>query len=302
MAEKIIYRSSTESDIPGLMLLMNSNYVIKKPYSYFIWQYFAGFFPTLSYCAISQNLLIGMLNLQLKTLSDGTKTAQIIDIIVHPSWRNKGIISNLYEHAIKHIEIMGISVDLILIFANYNGYIASEKKFNLKLVYKINDLVFRTNNDYKLHSTNENNPSITNSAGFDYSEKYFKWRFDEHPYYQYFYVYLPDRLNFAVVKIFNDQAKNGKLGDIVYFPQFEIGDKHADALLLLCIELLNSQNVDYLTTWALTHTEYYYLLKNQGFYEIERDRYFCVKIINHDKKYFYNPESWFLNQCDSEMY
>ncbi len=313
MPEKLIFREAELQDIPQLVQLMNCQYARQKTESYFIWQYFQSHYPTMLMCALYQNQIIGMFGLQQRRLTNGAQVGQAIDLLTDKSWRGKGIFKCLFQQTLQHSP----DYDVLCAFTNSNGRMACEKGLGWKTVAKIDQICldkiqiienhfhyfqfsWKTKSQFQKSSIN----TISNVGieHFTYTKETCKWRFDQHPDYQYNYLFENGLSDFAVVKIFKDPANQTIAGDIVYY-QCDINDYEVfQSLISKSILTLEKQGVDRITTWILPHIPLRQVTDLLGFTEVSQERYFCLKVINPQYNYLYDCSRWHLVQADSEIY
>jgi GNAT superfamily N-acetyltransferase len=301
LCETINFRLARKSDLSQIVDLTNSQYSRKKDESYFLWQYFDSYYPTILMCAFNNTKLIGTFGLQKRKLNNGAHVGQATDLLVAPEWRKKGIFKSLGKKAISYFR----DLDLLCSFTNLNGKIACEKAFNWKTVSRINSMCLQVK-DYEnlllepLRALNQDT-KIYKFVRFCYTDKTRLWRYNKHPDYRYTYVELSDEV-FAVTKLFKDPVTGILYGDIV---DFECELNHPTQLRELFLKAsihLKKQGVEYITTWALPYTPLRKVIESLGFVEITQERYFCLKVLNPKYENLYNISYWHLIQADSEIY
>ena len=299
MSGSVHFRRAESIDIPQLVALFNSQYARKKGESYFLWQYFNSYYPTVLFCAFANGKLIGMYGLQKRLLNNGVKVGQAIDMLVSPEFRGKGVFKQLADHAVQCFQ----DVDLLCVFPNLNGKNAVEKSLGWETVGKIDSMCVKPQSiiDVSIGDTEpwefEQDQSLYK---FAYDNDIRKWRFGEHP--DYTYRDVSNKEKHAGTKIFTDHHDRRRFGDIVEF-ECDLGNKSllTDLFAKTC-HYLKNQDVEGITTWALPHTELHGVVKKLGFSELIRERYFCIKILNPQHKYLADFSCWHLVQADSEIY
>ena len=300
MSGSIHFRRAEQTDIPQIEDMFNSQYARKKGKSYFLWQYFNSYYPTVLFCAFAKEKLIGMYGLQKRLLNNGVKVGQAIDMLVSPEFRGKGIFKQLADHAVQCFQ----DVDLLCVFPNLNGKNAVEKSLGWETAGKIDSMYVKSQLTIDVSEEHrepwgfERNQSLYR---FVYDEGIRKWRFGKHPDYTYHYISI-NREAHAVTKIFTDPYDGRRFGDIVEF-ECDLGNKSLlmDLFTKTC-HYLKNQDVEGITTWALPHTELHGVVKKLGFLELIQERYFCVKVLNPKYKYLTDFSCWHLVQADSEIY
>jgi len=301
MSGSIHFRRAEQTDIPQLVGLFNSQYARKKGESYFLWQYFNSYYPTVLFCAFAKGKLIGMYGLQKRLLNNGAKVGQAIDMLVSAEFRGKGIFKQLVDKAIQYFQ----DVDLLCVFPNLNGKNAVVKSLGWKTAGKIDLMCVKPQSIIDISEEDSEPWGFERDQSlyrFVYDNGIRKWRFDKHPDYTYHYVSLDDEEKYAVTKIFTDPNDGRKFGDIVEF-DCDLGNKYLLTRLFLKSALyLKNRGVDGITTWALPHTQLYGVVRQLGFSELSQERYFCVKVLKRKFDYLYNFNHWHLLQADAEIY
>ena len=299
---KILYRSAIESDVAGMVSLMNSEYARKKRPSYFIWQYFHSAYPTIVMTAIVNEEIVGLFGLQKRKLNSGAVVGQAIDLIVASKWRKRGIFTQLGNKAISYWD----DLDLLLVLPNQNGKNACERSFGWITIGKIDEMVLLVVDSklIKPHNSDtyislENDRSRYES--FIYDDRIRSWRYDQHPDHRYGYVHLASG-EFAVTKLFIDPINENCFGDIVDFECDAADETKLEELFIKTCARLIEDGVEAITTWVIPNTPIYPIVKSLGFAEEPRERYFCVKILNPRYEKLYDISSWHLVQADAEIY
>lgn len=300
MSGSIHFRRAEKIDIPQLVALFNSQYVRKKGESYFLWQYFNSYYPTVLFCAFENGKLIGIFGLQKRLLNNGAKAGQAIDMLVSPEFRGKGIFKQLADHAVQCFQ----DVDLLCVFPNLNGKNAVEKSLGWETAGKIDSMCVKPQLIIDVSEGHcepwgcERNQSL---CRFVYDEGIRKWRFGEHPDYTYHYISINKEAH-AVTKIFTDPYDGRRFGDIVEFVCDLWNKSLLTDLFTKTCHYLKNQDVEGITTWALPHTPLHGVVKKLGFSELIQERYFCIKVLNPQYKYLTDFSCWHLVQADSEIY
>lgn len=280
---------------------MNAQYSRKKSGAYFLWQYFNSYYPAILMCAFTNDKLIGMFGLQKRKLNNGANVGQALDLLIAPEWRGKDIFKQLGERAIHYFR----DIDLLCVFPNFNGKNASEKSLGWKTLGKINSMCIH-HKDIKNTSSNTlellpKPKKMVTFNKFDYNPEIRHWRYNQHPEYEYSKI-PKTSIAFAVTKIFTDPDNSQCIGDIVDF-ECALNNKVILKELFLRASLrLKEQGVESVTTWALPHMPLRDVVASIGFTEIQKERYFCVKVLNPQYKYLYDFSSWHLVQADAEIY
>ncbi len=299
MIDSVTLRPAQIHDIPQLVELMNSQYDRKKDEKYYMWQYFGSFYSTVLMCAVSNDNIVGTFGLQRRGLSNGMTAGQATDLLVSPEWRGQGVFSRLGIEALSYFN----DLDLLCVLPNIHGKNACERALGWKTLGKINSMVLKSNSP----DVGAEELSITGkgcnkeTVQFEYSSDLRKWRYDQHPDYNYAYVRLSSG-EFSVVKIFTDPLTGNRYGDIV---DFKCSLKRLDLireLFVKSIEHLNKQGLKSVTSWAMPGTLLREVVESIGFVELSQERYFCVKVLKKEYEYLYDLSLWHLVQADSEIY
>ncbi|MCX6163328.1 MAG: GNAT family N-acetyltransferase [Ignavibacteriae bacterium] len=296
MKELVTYRIAVEKDVNDLVDLINSQYNRKYIPEYFNWQYFYSVYPSALMCAFNEDeKLIGMFGVQKKELSNGAVALQAIDLLLKQEYRGKGIFKILGEKAFNFFE----RVDLYCVLPNFNGKNSIEKSFGWQTIAKINEFVLTVSPDTKANNIEFNEKIILskNFVSFNNNCDIRNWRYIKHPIYK--YKIFENGNDIIVTKLFIYPVSNQKYGDIV---EYHYSTENFNSLFKEAIMYFYEMEVEIIGTWALSHTSLYPVLKKIGFYEIEKQRYFCIKINNHKYDFLNDIKNWNLNQSDAEIY
>ena len=280
MDNTITYRLVNESDITRIANLVNAQYARKKDAAYFKWQFFNSYYPTICMCAVVGNQIVGMFGLQKRKLTDGHIVGHLIDLLVDPNWRGKGIFKKMGELAIAHFN----DLQALTVLPNPNGKVACEKSFDMKTISKIDDLVCEKSDS----KTIKIDPKDSSLLRYETNEKYRNWRFDQSPIYKYTKIKSDDE-SLTITKKFTDPTTKDSFMDLV---------DYKGKTLAVQFE----ENNPKISTWALPHTNLYTRLKSHGFKELARERYFCVKVLDSNLKHYYDIKTWNLVPADAEIY
>lgn len=291
MHEKITYRIAQKKDAEKMADLMNNQYARKKTKKYFFWQYFDSPLPSFSMTAWSGDELIGIFGVQQKKLSDKTKAVQLIDLLIKPEWRGKGIFKELSLRAFALFP----KAELFFVLPNKNGKNACEK-LGFKTIAKIDTLVRQS--ELK-QGVEQISGKMQKYIRFIKKPAETKWRFGKNSDYAYKKI-SAQKNDSAYVKVFTDPVSGKKYGDIV-----EVTVAKSDGYMHMikkALDYFRNNNIDDVTIWALPHTEMYPKLLREGFVPVSQERYFCVKISDKKRKKLYNVKTWHLQESDAEFY
>lgn len=296
MSEHITYRIAEEKDVNDLVDLINNQYNRKYIPEYFRWQYFYSAYPSALMCAFDKDEKpIGMFGVQKRELNNGAIVLQAIDLLLKKEYRGKGIFKILGEKALNYFE----GVDLYCVLPNFNGKNSIEKSFGWQTITKINEMVLTVSPGSKGNNIELNEKIILskNFVGFNNNNDIRNWRYVKHPIYK--YRIFETGNDIVVTKLFIDPVSKQKYGDIV---EYHYSTENFNSLFREALQDFYEKKVELISLWALPHTCLYPVFKNNGFDEIERERYFCVKINNPKYDYLYDIINWNLNQSDAEIY
>jgi GNAT superfamily N-acetyltransferase len=300
LSDSITVRPARETDIPQLVVLMNNQYARKKNGSYFVWQYFASYYPAILMCAFQDTELVGMFGVQKKELNNGVIVGQATDLLVSPAWRRRGVFTMLGQRATSYFR----KLDVICVLPNQNGRNACENAFGWKTVGKIDSVILRENsfgNPHRELSAPERERKKKDLARFKYDSGVRAWRFDRHPDYNYEYINLLSG-EFAVVKRFTDPLTGDCFGDIVDVECDLNNPDRIRELFVQSIMNLKERNISGITSWALPHTLLRSVVEDLGFVVVPQERYFCLDVLRNEFNYLYDLSNWHLVQADSEIY
>jgi hypothetical protein len=295
----INFRKATEEDIPQLVDLMNSEYSRKKNESYFLWQYFDSYYPTILMCAFDNRKLVGMFGLQKRMLENGINVGQAIDLLIAHDWRGKGIFNILGDKATNYFS----DIDIFCVLPNLNGKIAVKKNFGWRTLAKVNSMyLYNEKTKDQEEFIKENNACKEREYNkFKYNTESRAWRFDNHPNYNYSYISIGTG-ELAITKVYQDPITGQKYGDIVDFECNLFDKKNLRELFLKASSHLKHQKIRGITTWALPYTPLRSAVESLGFTEVPQERYFCIKVLKPEYENLYDLSKWHLVQADAEIY
>lgn len=293
----ITIREASLADGEQFVALFNSYYRRKTSLAYFQWQFFNTPFESKLFTAFHDDKLVGYYGVKIFPLSGDILTGFAIDLLIHEPYRKTGIVFLLEAAIIDYCKAKQVCVMSALPNAFGN---AAFKSLGWKSIAKIDTLVL---DDLNLGSFSTLRNSIVDYndglTKFIKDDQYRNWRFNSHPIYKYEPITL-DEDNYTITKLFNDPVNGNVLGDMV-----DVSCTHPQKFELLLSTVLvqmKAKNVHTLTTWALSHTHLYFLLKELGFRTLPQERFFCVKVINSNLDKLYQISNWDLVQADAEIF
>lgn len=283
-------REGLINDIPYLIDLMFAQYEPQKGTGYFLWQFFHNPLNTILVVTESKGKIVGLFGLQQRTLKNGIKVGQAIDMLLNSNYRGLGIFKEMIEFACGKAD----NPDILFVLPNLNGKNAVEK-LGWQTVGKIDDMVWNPKLSYDIElDTTKTKPTNT----FFYSEEILKWRFDNHPENKYERISLTSD-TFAFVKTFHDKVNNAIIGDLVYL---ECLDNDFRRLISLVLDNFQSKRVNSISCWALKGSKKYNSLLEMGFRILHRERYLCIKQLHPINEDIFEMISWDLHKADAEFY
>lgn len=294
-SRKINFRKAKESDCRQLMRLFNAQYLRKKDLSYFLWQYFKPYWPTILMVACASNQIIGTFGMVKRELNNGLVAGQAIDLLIAPKWRGRGVFRELGKRVMEEFG----NTDLFCSLPNMNGKVACQKAFGWQTVGRIDTLIARADSiALQLKGIKDGDNTY---IWFDYPPKFCDWRFGENPDYKYTTINF-DKDEFTVGKIFIDPEGGKRFGDIVYVRSKSSDGKQLARVFSKTSSSLRRQKAEWITTWALAHTRYFPALRSLGFRPIKSQRYFCLAVKAKKNEYLYDFSAWHLVQADCEIF
>jgi hypothetical protein len=299
MVNQLTFRPANISDAHQFADIMNSQYIRKKKPEYFYWQFICSYEPSVLMCAFEGSLMAGMFGLKVRKLSNGVVAGQAIDMLIAPKWRGKNLFCKLAEHAVQHFDK---KFDILCVFANVAGSHAVQRSLGWQLVGTIR--MFCLKGDASISSCQSSDMPLqteTDRVYFEKNNDYRQWRFDKNPEYSYYTVRI-DKTAGAWVKVFVDTLTGRKFGDIVDMQTNGISRIGLHNILTAACKYLQSQNVEFITTWAMPETVLRSVAEPLGFKETNQERFFCIKILNPDCGYLNDFSAWHLVQADAEIF
>lgn len=293
----ISYRLATEVDIPHMVALFNATYKRQVSNAYFSWQFISSYYPTIYLCAFEGERFVGVFGLQKRRLTNGTKVGHLIDLMVSPDYRGKGIFTQLGQRAIAFFP----DLDALSVLPNLAGKEACEKAFGMKTIAKINPLLLKKSEEPLEVPIASAATSAQVLLEFEKNDAYRRWRYESNPWYR--YTLAAYDTGDMVTKTFTDPSTQETFVDIVDFRAKDDGlRKLAKLFTMGSNTILFDQGFQSITTWALPHTPLYTVLKSLGYSEFPQERYFCVKALCFEAESVYDIRQWNLVQADAEIY
>lgn len=257
--------------------------------AYFRWQFFEAYYPTVCMTAWADNVLVGMFGCQKRALTDGTPVGHCIDLLIAPAFRGLGLFAELGRHAAAYFP----DVVAMTVFPNKNGRNACVKALGMREIAKIDDMILTGGLQESGLPGCADSQERGRHVGFCADGAYRAWRFDRSPQYGY------ETMGKGVTKTFREPATGAAIGDIVDW----IGEVTAEERRYTVRQLLERGHAS-VSTWGLPTTRQYRDLRSMGFVHVERERYFCLKLLDRRKEhlFLYDIESWRVVPADAEIY
>jgi len=298
LCDQLMLRPATALDASQFVELMNSQYARKKDTRYFDWQYIHPCDPTILMCAFEAGKLCGMFGLKKRELNNGVVVGQVIDMLIVPTWRKKGLFRALAEEAVQQMEQ---ELDIVCVLANAVGNYAVQKSLGYQHIGTIKTHLLKTSEYISGTSIEEDilNEGKDN-VRFVKSQEYNRWRFDENPCYSYETICVKEAT--AWVKIFADPVTSIKYGDIVDIESSKTSATSLRGVLCAACDYLKLQNVKGITVWAMVGSLLREMAESIGFQESDQERYFCAKVLNPKCEYLIEFHNWRLVEADSEVF
>ncbi len=286
----ITIRPAGAGDAEQVIALMNSQYTKKRQAEYFYWQFLHASSPCCLFVAYEKEVLAGFYGVRIGSLSDSRVCAFDVDLLLAAPYRKRGLFFLLeQEAALFASEHKAVAMTCLPNQAGMQAHAAVAGWRNLGRV-----------STFELHSRPDGGsavvaPSTKESqlVSFFKDDFYQRWRYDLNPVYTYDFVHL-ETGQFAVVKQFVDPVTALKYGDIVDFNCSNSNWLTLEKLFRAAVTDLMDNGAQVITTWALPHTHLPAILRSLGFTEIDRERYFCVKILDPSSEDLYRMERWQL--------
>lgn len=296
---RLTFRPANISDAAQFVNIMNDQYARKIKPEYFFWQFIYSYEPAVLMCAFEGSQMAGMFGLKVRKLSNGAVAGQVIDMLIAPKWRGKNLFKQLAEHALQYFDK---KFDILCVFANAAGSRAVQESLGWGLVGTIRTLYLEGGAGIPSWQSSDM-PLRTETARvyFEKDDDYRRWRFDKNPEYSYFTV-RADKTADAWLKIFIDPVTGRRFGDIVDVRTGDVSRRGLHDIFSAACKYLQSQNVEFITTWAMPETVLRSVAESLGFKEAEQERFYCIKTLNPAYGYLNDFSVWHLMQADSEIF
>jgi hypothetical protein len=138
------------------------------------------------------------------------------------------------------------------------------------------------------------------------TKAYLNWRFANPMHdYEIYQVYRAEKhrpFGYLVLKTFTDPITREETGDIVDILWSENDACSLMDMLRVALKKFHSRGIHKVTMWLQTNTILDAVGRFLGFVPTERQRAFCVKILDRDYAALSLPNNWFLTMADSEIY
>ncbi len=291
-----------KSDISSLTNLFNSLFLTKKKINFFLWQsynYYLDDFIILG--AFYKKNLIGSFGLQ-KKYDKKIKNAYMAHWpAVHTKYQSIGIFNRLVSHVLDIKEI-----DFIYNFFPIKTFDSIQKIMDLKskiidefqIGIDFYDCYFSPIN-FKL-SKNFNQIYTHNSIkkknrSFYYNRAYRKWRYKEHPIYDYS-IFRVSNNEFIIFKVFND------INTYIDIMEISVDLKKMKKNKNIIIAFLNfiktKYNKSVINLWSIENIYFNEMLLSLGFKKINSKHVFGYRFFNDNKIKL----EWIVQKNDSQKF
>ena len=304
MSWHLSIRKAEIKDLPKIQQLINACATPHKSLDYLRWWNFGSLIPTVTFCAIGEDIFVGMFMVYKRKLTNGLKCGVLMGLGILESWRGKGLLKILGQEAMNYFR----DIDLFVCLPNQNGRKALEKNLNFQTIGSVNTMVIDIDrlNVQKNHYVREqltpetvfyNYDSVTEGIFmFRCDNEFRKWRFSDHPRYSYQSIRMEND-DFLIVNIYTDEISGIRYGDIVDFELSFFGmDQIRKMINCACISLKN--DVDQLTIQAIPNSRLYGFVKEIGFYENGIGHNFCLKVTNSQNDHLCSAPNWLIKWSD----
>lgn len=293
-------RKATADDIPGMMLLFNSNTTPPKSAYFFQWW---NNIPSITFCAIDEGKLVGMFAVFKRKLINNLNCGVLMGLLVNSAWRGRGLFKRLGVAAMSYFEDM----DLFCCLTNVVGKKALEKNFDFRTIDTIETMTRSSNAPADCHdytctpitsNTIFNNFKIANEVTLMFlaDEDFRRWRFAVHHRYSYDMIRM-DSNEFVVINRYHETETNIRYGDIVDFEPEEL-EENKLIRLFNCACLGLGKDVDMVTIQAVPNSLLHRVGRKMGFAESNVKHYFCIKVKEPCNEYLYSSSNWLIKWGD----
>lgn len=270
------------------LALMNGEYRRKKSEAYYRWFFLDSPFPSQLFLAHDEaGAPIGTLGVQVRPLTDGRHVGLVVDMLVVPAWRGRGVFRRLEQAAAEFAAERGCAA--LAVFPNPAGQRAIERVGSWSLVATISTMSRpRPGAAAKARAT-----SPGETLGFRWEGEVEEWRFGRHP--EHAYV-------------------RGEHGCRLWYKVFETPDRTRSADLVLLepcgpdpalsetLAEIARREAAVLSAWALPHTALYGVLARLGFGPGPPFRAFSVRVLREDAADLRLGHRWHVCLADTEVY
>jgi|SRR3972149_909495 len=293
-------RKATADDIPGVMLLFNSNTTPLKSAYFFQWW---NNFPSITFCAVYEGEIVGTFVVLRRKLINNLNCCVLMGLLTKTEWRGGSLFKELGVAAMNYFE----DADLFCCLTNQNGKKALEKHFDFRTIDTINTMTRSSNAPADCHdytctpitsNTRFNNFELDkeDTLMFLADEEFRRWRFAVHHSYSYDMIRL-DSNEFAVINRYHETETNIRYGDIVDFEPEELEENRL-IKLFNCACLGLGKDVDVVTIQAVPNSLLYRISKKIGFAESNIKHYLSIKVKEPYNEYLYDSSKWLIKWGD----
>lgn len=307
----VVYRLACKSSEDSIHFcsLYNSTYNKMIDSKYYFWQFFSTPFPSYLFFAELDGVVVGSLGVHVKTLlPQEKKVLSVIDMMISPLCRGKGIFSGLMRTAMLFGDkyspicavVMANEVGRNAICGSLGWYCVTELETMQMIIADNNAGSKLPKENSKLPSYEKLQEAYQNSlCHISHDNDYYRWRFQTHPLHE--YTLVRDGFDaYSIIKVFENPETFEKFGDLV-----EIVGKDANSIRDVgyrSSEKFSSMGVQKITTWLQTNTLWDGIGMEMCFHGTGQMRYFCVSALGNSESELLDPGIWFLQPSDTEIY
>jgi GNAT superfamily N-acetyltransferase len=293
----LLLRAAVPSDAPVYGRLMSHGFAGPDFERRFAWQYFNELDHSTLFIAEVAGEPVGMSGVELRPLSNGWLSGAMIDVVVAPAWRRRGVLRAVAGAIESHARSRGAFVLTSLV--NSAGAAAVENiagwsvRRSIPILRRATAPAFAPEPAYEGIAPGSDAP-----VRFERSDRYRRWRFAEHPFYRYLFAASSDGTT-AVLKLFGSPPN----GDIVeVFGALDDMRSLESAYRAATSALFAAGAADALIWGALPQGERE-LLGRLGWREdAASGRFLAVKVLDDAATFLNDARRWRIQPADIEHY
>ena len=278
-------RRATHADMPGVTALTQRLYAIKRSEAFYAWYFLDSAIESELYCAYDNDILVGMLGIHSRRLSNSLNCGHIVGINVAPEYAGKGAFISLAVHVSDLLE----RFDLLCMFANESAIVPCQYYFRMKFD-GLYTFVKELDGAIDFNGAFDAQPILPKTTftvtedddrriRFQHSEQFRQWRFGRHPLFQYTKVEC-DSGDFAIVKTFTDVATGVTYGDIVDLEYPRSQTERLNVLLQAACYYLCHAGAHKVTLWATPDSRLRSVALQYDFHEVANKTNWGISVQN----------------------